>query len=132
MIMSDLIYKNESYQIIGKCMEVHNNLGAGFLEIVYKDALEFEFKKAGIPYKREKKYEVNYKGIILPHKFFADFVVFDKIILEVKGVSGIADEFVAQALNYLKVSENKLALIVNFGELRLNYKRIVLDRKLKY
>lgn len=130
--MSDLIYKNESYQIIGKCMEVHNNLGAGFLEIVYKDALEFEFKKAGIPYKREKKYEVNYKGIILPHKFFADFVVFDKIILEVKGVSGIADEFVAQALNYLKVSENKLALIVNFGELRLNYKRIVLDRKLKY
>jgi len=124
--MTDLIYKEESYEIIGKCMEVHNNLGAGFLEIVYKDALELEFKKAGIPYEREKMYDVDYKGVILPHKFYADFVVFDKIILEVKGVSGIADEFVAQALNYLKVSNNKLALIVNFGELRLNSKRIVL------
>ncbi len=71
-------------------------------------------------------YEVNYKGAILPHKFYADFVVFDKIILEVKGTSGIVDEFIAQALNYLKVSGNKLALLVNFGELKLNYKRIVL------
>ncbi len=123
--MNELIYKEESYEIIGKCMEVHNNLGAGFLEIVYKDALEWEFKKAGIPYEREKKYEVNYKGIILPHKFYADFVVYDKIILEIKSVSSIADEFVAQAINYLKVSNNKLALIVNFGELKLNYKRIV-------
>ena len=93
---------------------------------VAKDALELEFRKAGIPYEREKKYEVNYKGVILPHKFYADFVVFDKIILEVKGVSGITDEYTAQALNYLKVSDNQLALIVNFGELKLNYKRIVL------
>jgi GxxExxY protein len=107
-------------------MEVHNNLGPGFLEIVYKDALEYEFNKAGIPFEREKQYSVNYKGIILPHKFYADFVVFDSIILEVKAVSGIADELVAQAINYLKVSKNKLALIVNFGELKLNYKRIVL------
>jgi GxxExxY protein len=124
--MEKIIYKEESYKIIGKCIEVHNNLGPGFLEIVYKDALEFEFRKANIPYEREKMYEVNYKGIILPHKFFADFVVFDKIILEVKAVSGISDEFIAQALNYLKVSGNQLALVVNFGELRLNYKRIVL------
>ena len=124
--MSKLIYKDESYQIIGKCFEVHNNLGAGFLEIVYKDALEYEFRKAGIPYEREKEYTVNYKGITLPHKFYADFVVFDKIILEVKAVSGIADEFIAQAINYLKVSDNKLALIVNFGELKLNSKRIIL------
>ena len=103
--MTDLIYKKESYQIIGKCFEVHNNLGAGFLEIVYKDALEYEFKKVNIPYKDQ----------ILPHKFYADFVIFGKIILEVKAVGGIADEFVAQAINYLKVSNNKLALIVNFG-----------------
>ncbi len=123
--MTDLIYPEESYVIIGKCMEVHNNLGAGFLEIVYKDALEYEFRNAGIPYEREKEYKVTYKGIILPHYFYADFVVFDKIILEVKGVTGIVDEFIAQAINYLKVSENKLALIVNFGELKLNYKRIV-------
>ena len=114
-------------------MEVHNNLGAGFLEIVYKDALEYEFRKADIPFFREKEYAIKYKEIIFPHKFYADFVVYDKIILcacmplaEVKGVSGIAEEFVAQAINYLKISGNKLALIVNFGELKLNHKRIVL------
>ncbi|MEO7991847.1 MAG: GxxExxY protein [Chryseolinea sp.] len=124
--MDKILFKEESYQIIGKCMEVHNNLGAGFLEIVYKDALEYEFKKAHIHYEREKMYEVNYKDIILPHRFCADFVVYENIILEVKGVDGIADEFVAQAINYLKVSQNQLALLVNFGELKLNYKRIVL------
>jgi len=124
--MESIIYKSESYQIIGKCMEVHNQLGAGFLEIVYKDALEYEFLNAGIPFEREKEYIVNYKGITLPHKFYADFVVFDKIILEIKCASAISDEFVAQCINYLKVSQNKLALLVNFGELRLNYKRILL------
>jgi GxxExxY protein len=62
----------------------------------------------------------------LPHKFYADFVIYDKIILEVKAISSISDEFIAQAINYLKVSSNQLALIVNFGELKLNYKRIVL------
>lgn len=106
-------------------MEVHNNLGAGFLEVVYKDALEYEFRKANIPFEREKEYSVNYKGIVLSHKFYADFVVFGKIILEVKAVSGIEEEFMAQAINYLNVSKNKLAIIVNFGELQLNYKRIV-------
>lgn len=105
-------------------MEVHNQLGPGFLEIVYKDALQYEFKKAGIPFERERMYEVNYKGIILPHKFYVDFVIFGNIILEVKAVAGITDEFVAMAINYLKVSENRLALIVNFGEMRLNSKRI--------
>jgi len=107
-------------------MEVHNQLGKGFLEVVYKDALEYEFRKAGIFYEREKLYEVNYKGIILPHKFQADFVVFDKIILEVKGVSALANEHIAQILNYLKVSGLKLGLLVNFGELRLTQKRVVL------
>ncbi len=123
--MENLIYGEESYQIIGKCMEVHNELGPGFLEVVYKDALEYEFKLAGIPYEREKVFLVNYKGIILRHNFCADFVVFDKIILEVKGVSKITDEFTARCLNYLKVSGTKLCLLVNFGELRLNYKRLV-------
>lgn len=121
-----IIHKEESYQIIGICMEVHNNLGAGFSEIVYKDALELEFKNAKIEYSREKEYAVNYKGIMLSHKFYADFVIFDKIILEVKGKNKIADEDIAQCINYLKVSENNLALLVNFGEPKLNYKRIVL------
>lgn len=124
--MTEIIYKDESFRIIGLCMEVHNNLGKGFLEIVYKDALEYEFRKNNIPFEREKEYEVNYKDIILPHKFYADFVVFDKIILEVKGMAGIAEEHIAQTLNYLKVSGLKLGLIVNFGELSLQYKRVVL------
>lgn len=107
-------------------MNIHNYLGPGFLEIVYKDALEHEFYENDIPFEREKKYVVNYKGMILPHYFYADFIVFDKIVLETKAVSKIADEFVALALNYLKVSGNKLALIINFGEKRLNYKRVLL------
>ncbi len=121
-----LIYKDESYKIIGLCMEVHRNLGKGFLEIVYKDALEYELKKAGIPYEREKEYSVNYKEVVLPHTFFSDFVISGKIILEAKGIKNLKDEHLAQTLNYLKVSKNKLGLLVNFGELSLNYKRVVL------
>lgn len=118
--------QNETYKIIGLCMEVHNNLGKGFSEIVYKDALEIEFKDAGIDYQREKEYSVNYKGIILPHKFYADFVVFGTIILEIKSVKNIVDEHIAQTLNYLKVSQNIVALIVNFNEDKLEYKRLIL------
>lgn len=123
--MTHFPLKEETYKIIGVCMEVHNTLGAGYLEIVYKDALELEFKKAGIFYEREKEYSVNYKGTILPHKFYADFVVFDQIILEVKGVKTIAEEHIAQTLNYLKVSGNEVGLLMNFGELKLNYKRLI-------
>jgi len=122
----ELIFKEEAYQIIGICMEVHNELGGGFLEIVYKDALEYEFKRKDTVYKREQEYQVRYKDIILPHKFYADFVVLDKIILEVKAVSGISDEHIARTINYLKVSNNKLALLVNFNKAKLEYKRIVL------
>lgn len=122
----NFILKEETYEIIGLCMEVHNQLGAGFLEIVYKDALEYEFQKTNIFYKREQEYLVNYKGIVLPHKFYADFVVFDNIILEIKCTSCIVDEHIAQAINYLKVSKKKIALVVNFGETRLNYKRLIL------
>ncbi|MCF6269204.1 MAG: GxxExxY protein [Melioribacteraceae bacterium] len=129
--MTDIIYKNESYKIIGICFEVHNNLGPGFLEIVYKDALEYEFKKANIPFEREKQYDINYKGLILRHNFFADFVIYNKIILEVKSVKFLVDEFTARTINYLKCSSNKLGLIVNFGELKLISKRIVLDKKLQ-
>ncbi len=124
--MNDLVYKDEAYQIIGVCMDVHNILGGGFLEIVYKDAIEFELHKRLIPYEREKQYDIPYKEITLPHKFYADFIVFDKIILEVKAVEGIADEFLKQTINYLAVSKCKLGLIVNFGRDKLTYKRVVL------
>ena len=124
--MPELIYKEESFQIIGLCMEVHNNLGPGFLEIVYKDALEYEFKMAGIPYAREKEYIVHYKDIILTHKFYADFVVFDKIIFEAKACKALNDDFLGLTLNYLSVSCLKLGLLVNFGEKSLVYKRVLL------
>ena len=120
-----LIYKEDAYKIIGLCMEVHRELGHGFLEIVYKDALELLFRRNDIPYTREKEYAILFKNVILPHKFYADFVVYDKIILEIKAAVGIADDHIAQTLNYLKVSGNKLALLVNFGRMQLEYKRLV-------
>jgi len=107
-------------------MEVHSQLGAGFLEVIYKEALEYEFYLAGIPYEREKRYQVTYKDVVLQRQYQADFVVFDSIILEVKGVPFITNIFIAQCINYLKVSGNRLAILVNFGEERLSYKRIVL------
>lgn len=106
-------------------MEVHRELGMGFREIIYKDALNIEFLNHSIPFQRERQFAVEYKGIILPHKFFADFVLYDSIILEIKSASGIIDVLVAQTINYLKASGIKLGIIVNFGERSLTYKRIV-------
>jgi len=119
-------YQEESYEIIGICMEVQRILGKGFLEIVYKDAIEYEFNKKGIPYEREKKYEIEYKDIILPHHFYADFVVHDKIILEVKAQKGIVDNHYKWVINYLATSKCKLGLLVNFGEEYLDTKRLIL------
>jgi GxxExxY protein len=124
-----LIYAEEAYAIIGKCMDVHRFLGHGFLEIVYKDALESEFGRAAIPYEREVKFEVRYRWGPLPHCFYADFTVLDKIILEVKSIEGLHDALYAQTLNYLKVSGYKLGLLVNFGKQSLEYKRLVLLSK---
>lgn len=124
--MSKIIYKDESYSIIGVLFEVYNNLGSGFSEIVYKDALEYEFKKLNIPFQREKKIKVSYKDIVLKHKFYADFVVFDKIILEIKSVENLHDKHTAQCINYLKVSQCKLAILANFHKDLLDHKRIVL------
>ena len=87
--MAQYLFEEETYKIIGILFEVHKNLGKGFSEIVYKDALEFEFNTANIPFEREKEYVVNYKNTVLKHKFYADFVVFDSIIIEVKGQKGI-------------------------------------------
>ena len=124
--MSSIVYKKESYDIVGCLYEVYNNLGSGFLEIVYKDALEYEFKKNNIPYEREKEYSVSYKDITLSHKFYADFIVFDKIILEIKTIEALTDIQLAQCINYLKVSRCKLAILANFKGMGLEYKRIVL------
>jgi len=121
-------YQKESYELIGICMEIHRILGRGFLEIVYKDALQFELTKRGIFFEREKEYLVEYKNVILPHKFYADFVVFEKIILEIKAQKGVVDEHYAQVLNYLAVSKCNLGLIINFGENSLVTKRVIFTR----
>ena len=118
--------QKETYEIIGACMEVHRNLGHGFLEIVYKDALEYEFLQNDIPYEREKKYDVNYKDIVLKHKFYADFVVYDKIILEVKSTNGVATDHFTRVINYLAASNCQIGLLVNFGEASLYHKRFIL------
>ncbi len=125
--MPQLILEDISYNIIGACMKVHNFLGHGFLEVVYKDAMQIEFAKSEINYLREKEFAINYKGIILPHHFFADFFVNEKIIVEVKATKeGISNDYIAQTLNYLKVSNCGLGLIINFGKSSLEYKRLVL------
>jgi GxxExxY protein len=123
--MTDIILKEESYKIIGICMEVHTNLGMGFKEAVYKDAVEIEFRSQGVPFVREKQFKIEYKGIVLPHKYYADFIVSDSIILEIKSASFIIDNFIAQTINYLKASGIKLGIIANFGEKSLTYKRVV-------
>ena len=124
--MENFPLKEETYKLIGACMQVQNTLGYGFLEIIYKDAMEVEFINNVIPYKREQKLEINYKGKILPHQFYTDFTVDEKIIVEVKSCEkGITSEHIAQTLNYLRVSGFSVALIVNFGKVRLEYKRLV-------
>ena len=124
--MAELLYQDETYKIIGICYDIHNQLGPGFAEIVYKDALEYEFRTQDIFFEREVEYSVFYKTVVLPHKFYADFVVFGHIILEVKGIQKLAREHIAQTINYLKVSGNDVGLLVNFGEPKLTYKRLVL------
>jgi GxxExxY protein len=108
-------------------MEVQRVLGFGFSEVIYKDALEAEFLEDKLPHTREKEMEVMYKGIKLKHKFLADYLCHDKIIIEVKSADkGIIDEHIAQTLNYMRVSGCPVGIIVNFGKKRLEYKRLVL------
>lgn len=126
--MSELLYKEEVFKLVGLCMEIHRELGKGHDEVIYKDALVVELQRAKIPFIRERKYEVNYKGVILPHSYFADFVPWDKIIFEAKAVEALADAHVKQVLNYLAAAKLELGLLVNFGADSLEWKRVVLSR----
>ncbi len=123
--MANIILKEESYQLIGICMEVHRELGYGFKEAVYKEALQLEFNNQKIPYEREKLFRIEYKGKVLRHRYPADFNVFNQIILEVKATAFIIETFVAQTINYLKASGLKLGIIANFGQKSFVHKRIV-------
>ena len=124
-----LLYKNESFRIMGATLEVHKVLGCGFIEAVYQEALEEEFKKRGIPYEREKELTIDYKGKLLSKTFRADFICYNKIILELKAVSDFTDEHYAQIYSYLKAGRMDLGILINFGKANLDYVRIPASRK---
>ncbi len=123
--MKDILYKHESYDICGAIFAVHKELGCGFLERVYQDALEYEFRLRMIPYEREKEIQVTYKGRPLGEPYRADFVCYNKIIVELKAVKELEDVHRAQVLNYLKASGMKLGILVNFGEEYVYPERLV-------
>ena len=110
-------------------MEVHKVLGCGFTEPVYQEALELEFQLRNIPYVREKKFQITYKGRLLDKDFRPDFVCYDEIIVELKAVSDFTDEHYAQVYNYLKACEMDLGLLINFGKKSLEHKRIPCTQK---
>lgn len=121
------LYKQEEYyKIIGLCMEVHRVLVGGLLEAVYKEALEIEFKSHDIPYEREKEFIIDYKEHQLSKRFYADFVIYDTIILEVKAIKIIVDDNIAQTLNYMSITKSGLGIIANFSLKSLQQKRLVL------
>lgn len=120
-----ILFKEESYKIIGACMKVHRELGSGFLEAVYEEALKKEFVKLEIPFKSQVKLNVFYEGEKLDKFYRADFICYDKIVLEIKSVSQVPLTFYAQTKNYLAATKKELGLLVNFGQSSLTYKRIV-------
>ena len=115
---------DETFNIRGCLFKVYNTLGCGFLEKVYQEAIEIEFKEAGIPYKREARLQINYNGHVLTQEYIADFLCYDKIIIEVKAVSQLNEVHMAQVFNYLKATNLDLGLLVNFGEKSLKVERI--------
>ena len=124
--MKELLYKEEVFKLVGFCMEIQRELGKGHDEIIYKDALVVELSRAGIPFLRERNYEISYKGVILPHYYYADFVVWEKMLFEAKAVEKLSDSHIKQVLNYLAASKLRLGLLVNFGSDSLDWKRVVL------
>ena len=120
----EYIFKEETYKIRGCMMKVYNELGSGFLEKVYQEALELEFMETGVPFQREATLKVFYKGKQLKQEFFADFICFNKIIVEVKAVSMLTDSLRSQVSNYLKATDYDLGLLVNFGAEQIEIERL--------
>jgi len=129
--MADILFKQESYDmesydITGACMEVFNEMGSGFLEAVYQECLEYELSDRRIPFQSQQQLKLQYKQRTLKSVYVPDFVCFENIILEIKGVSDLTAKHRAQVLNYLKATGIKLGLLVNFGQQgKLQYERIV-------
>jgi GxxExxY protein len=127
--MADLVYKEESYKIIGACFEVYKQKGCGFLEPVYQECLAIEFTLRSLPFIRHPKIQIDYKGTLLQQHFEPDFLCFDKIIVELKAVTDLIDEHRGQTLNYLNATKFDLALLVNFGHYpKLEYERFANTR----
>ena len=119
-----LKYEEETGKILNACMEVHKELGNGFLEPVYKEALEEEFKLQHIPYEREKLLNIIYKGKKLTKEYFADFVCYGNIIVELKAVTNLVKAHKSQVINYMKATNSEIGILVNFGENSLKWERI--------
>jgi GxxExxY protein len=124
--MTEIILKEECFKIVGACFEVYNAMGSGFLEQVYQECLEIEFGEQVIPFAAQQELLLQYKKQPLKSTFLPDFICFDQIILEIKSVSDLTDQHRAQVHNYLKATNFKLGLLVNFGQYpKLQYERIV-------
>ena len=119
-----LKYEEETGKILNACMEVHKELGNGFLEPVYQEALEEEFKLQHIPYEREKLLNIIYKGKKLTKEYFADFVCYGNIIVELKAVTNLVKAHKSQVINYMKATNSEIGILVNFGENSLKWERI--------
>ncbi|WP_026837162.1 GxxExxY protein [Gillisia sp. JM1] len=123
--MSKLLFEEETFKIIGDCMRVHKNLGSGFLESVYQEVLAKEFTKEEIPFEEQKKLNLFYENEKLDKYFKADFLCYDKIIVELKSVSFLNKSLESQVINYLKATNKEVGLLVNFGEKSLKWKRFI-------
>ncbi len=122
----ELLCKEEVFKIIGACMEVHKELGSGFLEAVYHEALMIELNKKNIPFETNVRLKVNYKNQVLQKVYYADIICYDKIIVELKAMDGLVPEHYAQVINYLKATGYQLGLLINFGTKSLQYKKTYL------
>jgi GxxExxY protein len=122
-----LLFPDEAYKITGCMMKVHRELGCGFLEKVYQEALALEFKETGIPFEREVGLKIHYRGFVLQQEYIADFVCYGKIIVELKAVSDLNEVHRAQVINYLKATGYKLGLLANFAERSLKVERFCND-----
>jgi GxxExxY protein len=126
---TDILYKEESYRIVGACFEVYREKGCGFLEPVYQECMEMELRLQGVPYIPKKSLALEYKGNPLRCTYEPDFICCEKIVLELKAVTEIADAHRAQVQNYLKATGLKLGLLVNFGHYpKAQVERIVAER----
>lgn len=125
--MANIIYKIESYEIMGACFEVYKEKGSGFVEAVYQECLEIELADKKIPFRMQPELLLTYKNRPLKSRFKPDFICHEKIVLEIKALSGLTDEHRAQVQNQLRPTGMKLGLLVNFGHYpKLEYERIVL------